>query len=366
MKAFVISILLFLLICTSCAKRIEISDDEPLYPIQLGSEWGYINGKGQIVHMPHWFSAGEYSEGLAPVVTTYEKSVSGGIAQPGNHVQFINKQGKIILSPDCDYAYSFSEGLAVAGKDGRYGYIDKTGALVIGYRYNIAFDFADGIALIQAHPDFEDGLTGYFFINKNGKRIGDRNMGASSEFSNGLGPVHVGVFPDWKYGFIDREGNVAIEPQFDGAYAFSESTAAVEIDGEWGFIGLDGGLIIEPRFEDPGYFKDGLCNVKLDGQWGYIDTGGDFVVEPAYFQTWAFSEGMGKITIGPSSSQKNGYVNTKGEVVIEPLFNPANDFKNGLAWVALKGEYGYIDKQGKIIWRQSEWGTASDVMFSKD
>ena len=39
-----------------------------------------------------------------------------------------------------------------------------------------------------------------------------------------------------KYGFIDKNGKVVIELQFDNAGAFSEGLAEVEKDGKWGFI----------------------------------------------------------------------------------------------------------------------------------
>ena len=49
-----------------------------------------------------------------------------------------------------------------------------------------------------------------------------------------------------KYGFIDKNGKVVIEPQFDNVSAFSEGLAKVEKDGKWGFIHKSGKVVIEP------------------------------------------------------------------------------------------------------------------------
>ena len=39
----------------------------------------------------------------------------------------INQREEEIIPYIYDHVYSFSEGLALVGKDGKYGYIDKTG-----------------------------------------------------------------------------------------------------------------------------------------------------------------------------------------------------------------------------------------------
>ncbi len=58
------------------------------------------------------------------------------------------------------------------------------------------------------------------------------------------------------------------------------------------------------------------------------------------------SEGMTKVKY----KGKYGFLNEKRQEVIAVQYLSADDFKNGLAKVSLnKKEYGYIDKQGKII-----------------
>ena len=53
---------------------------------------------------------------------------------------------------DYDYVESFSEGLAVVGKedadgDRKYGYIDKTGAVVVPLEYDFAGYLSSGMLL---------------------------------------------------------------------------------------------------------------------------------------------------------------------------------------------------------------------------
>jgi hypothetical protein len=64
---------------------------------------------------------------------------------------------------------------------------------------------------------------------------------------------------------------------------FSEELAAVEIDGKWGFIDKTGQMVIQPQFAKPSlfakpyYFVGGLALVWAGEKWGYIDKTGKYV-----------------------------------------------------------------------------------------
>ena len=72
--------------------------------------------------------------------------------------------------------------------------------------------------------------------------------------------VHAGaevkMAKKYGYGFIDKNGKVVIEPQFDDAGYFSEGLAGVEKDGKWGFI-VKSGNDVEP-------FSEGLASVAIE------------------------------------------------------------------------------------------------------
>nr|WP_245652080.1 WG repeat-containing protein [Methylophaga muralis] len=42
-----------------------------------------------------------------------------------------------------------------------------------------------------------------------------------------------------QYGFINRQGEVVIEPQFEHAHPFKEGLAAIMIRDKWGYISKD-------------------------------------------------------------------------------------------------------------------------------
>ena len=53
---------------------------------------------------------------------------------------------KIIVPAKYDEIYAFSEGLAMVGSGGKFGYIDKTGKEVIPIQYTEANPFSEGVA----------------------------------------------------------------------------------------------------------------------------------------------------------------------------------------------------------------------------
>ncbi|MBQ7132696.1 MAG: WG repeat-containing protein [Oscillospiraceae bacterium] len=66
-----------------------------------------------------------------------------------------------------------------------------------------------------------------------------------------------------KWGFVDEEGDVVIDPEYSDAKSFSNGLAAVCIDGKWGFIDMDNNLVIPCQYDDADYFNEmGSCMIK--------------------------------------------------------------------------------------------------------
>lgn len=108
---------------------------------------------------------------------------------------------------------------------------------------------------------------------------------------NGFVSDTLTVFVDkhGKRGYLNAyTGKIAIPAQFEHAWVFSEGVGAVVKNGKLGFIDHQGNWAIQPRFryadEKVEYvFKNGLCTVKDScGIFGLIDLDGNYVLEPEY------------------------------------------------------------------------------------
>src|SRR6266850_1263365 len=51
------------------------------------------------------------------------------------------------------------------------------------------------------------------------------------------------------WGYIDKKGQVVINPQFDAAFPFSDGQAGVVLGGKWGLIDKTGKYVLKPQFE---------------------------------------------------------------------------------------------------------------------
>lgn len=152
---------------------------------------------------------------------------------------------------------------------------------------------------------------------------------------------------DYKFGYMNTDGNIAIELTFDRASPFSEGLAAVwkDKDGKYGFIDKSGRFVIQPKFDYTNRFQEGLAMVRFDGKHGFVDKSGSFVAQPQFDSASSFSEGLACVGI----AGKYGYVDTNGLLVIAPQFNNAQSFHNGLAAVRIEDKWGFINKTGTFL-----------------
>lgn len=154
-----------------------------------------------------------------------------------------------------------------------------------------------------------------------------------------------------KYGYIDRNGKIAIEPIYDMAGNFKEGLGVVTLNNKYGAIDTTGRVVVPIEFEYIMLFSEGLAPFSINGGalWGYIDKTGKVVIEPKYEYANVFSDGLGLV-------RKNGanvYVDRKGKEVIalDPEIAPqASGFHDGYAVVSTNDlKFGLINKKGKLV-----------------
>ena len=85
-----------------------------LYAFKAGNLWGYMNSNGKVVIKPRFYSAGQFSQGLAPV------RINGTYG-------FIDQSGNISIKPVFDLALPFEYGIAKVFIEGKPFFIDVKG-----------------------------------------------------------------------------------------------------------------------------------------------------------------------------------------------------------------------------------------------
>jgi hypothetical protein len=250
--------------------------------------------------------AQEFSEGLAavavpsrPLLNPPGKAGAGKDKLGRRKYGYIDASGKVVIKPQFCNAGDFSEGLAwvlTHYEEGcaKFGYIDKTGELVISDVYSIAGSFSGGLARVY---DNEKKLFGY--IDKKGAFASTRRFGGK-DFSEAVTAVSLDGKSKWA--LVDAAGNYLTTAEVEYATRFSEGLMTVKSAGKWCYINKKGETVIETPFDTVRDFSEGLacvCNGGYHGgKWGYIDKTGKVVIEPRYHTTGDFSEGLAFVATG--------------------------------------------------------------------
>jgi hypothetical protein len=95
-------------------------------------------------------------------------------------------------------------------------------------------------------------------------------------------PLVICAFPRGLCGAVNRDGTVAVAPQYDWVGKFSDNRAAVRLGGLYGFVDEEGREIVKPQYRIVDDYKFGFAQVDVDGKSGLIDRDGKMVIEPKY------------------------------------------------------------------------------------
>ena len=153
------------------------------------------------------------------------------------------------------------------------------------------------------------------------------------------------VINDNKYGILNKEGELIIDCQYDGASGFDKNgLALVKIDQRYGFINMNNELIILPIHEYASGFFDGLASVKVNGSKKFINPSGQFISQKEYEETSVFCYGACHVKI----NGKWGLID-KDENIIIPFIYDSISEENKICRVELNGEYFLVDRDNNQI-----------------
>jgi hypothetical protein len=310
----------------------------------------------------------------------------------GKEFQYIDKECKIVINPQFKNATVFRDGLALvetSGDEPKFGFITEDGKYAINAQYKEATVFSDGLAWVVTEN------TAPAAINKKGEiKFTLQNAEEVRLFKNGLAAFSIANEEgEEKWGFVNKEGKVVINPQFSSVSNFSDGKCGVRnSDGKWGFIDKEGKISINYQFDAAGDFKNGKCIVTSANKDGVIDKEGKYIINPQFSEMqidgdmflvnqdnkWGWCDKDGKLVINPQfgvaypfngnkttsvqSGKSYGYIDKEGKIVINPQFDVALPFNGKLAMVESAGKIGFIDNEGKYVINPQFDGVSVDLV----
>lgn len=320
---------LVICIISSCSGGGNGRSEIKLIPVKSGKNYQYIDREGNIIINPQFKEATVFSDGMALIKTSGDEPKFG----------YIKEDGKISLS-NYKEATVFSEGLAwVVSENAAPIAINTQGEIKItlqdAQKVRI---FSEGLSAFNI---MEDNGQKWGFVNKEGVVKINPQFSEVGDFSNGKCAVKN---EDGEYGYIDKTGKIIISHQFTNAFPFFYGKAIVYSDSKAGLINEEGKYIVNPQFEEMSYDGDKFL-IKQDDKWGWCNDEGTIIINPQFEKASNFNgSNLAPVKMG----KRWAYINAEGKTEINPQFDFALPYNGNIAAVLSGSKFGFIDKEGKF------------------
>ena len=186
-----------------------------------------------------------------------------------------------------DNNYSYIEYLPgdyfIVARDGKNGVIDISGKSVIDLAYTSIFKLND-TELLQAEK-IETKTIDLYSSTMN-KIVSMDNATITT------GNNYIMLASDTDFAYYDFSGN-----KLDSKDVFPNNQLfAKKINDKWGFVDKEGNVVIENQYEMVTDFNEyGFAGIKLDGKWGVIEQANHQIIqEPIYELEWVQPIFIGK------------------------------------------------------------------------
>ncbi|MBX2841975.1 MAG: WG repeat-containing protein [Flammeovirgaceae bacterium] len=319
--------------------------------VRSGNTFGYIDIKANLV-IPFQYEVGsDFNEGYA-------------IARKSGKFGAIDKSGKEVLPFVYDGIDVPSDGICRVKKgrsrEGKWGVVNLQDKQIVPFEYSLIYPFKNGEARVR-----QNGKWG--LISKSGKILLAPNIDADflEDFNNGIAEIkydrfveQTGIGPVTRYkrvGYIKRDGQILIEPEYDKIIGFEEiwvkkqGIATLIKNGKIGFVNYKGEIALPAKYNEVARFdtiwrnNDGISRAKIDEKYGFVDHHGEEIVpveydfiDTAFVQAWKDNTGYALAI----KNGKTGYIDYKGDVVLPFQYD----------------ELSAISKNVVIARKEEKWG----------
>ncbi|MFA4985242.1 MAG: WG repeat-containing protein [Candidatus Brocadiia bacterium] len=298
---------------------------------------------------------GPFSEGLAS-------------AKSNGKWGYIDVRGRICIPMQFGAAGLFSSGLAPVRNSTKWGYLDKEGAIIVPFQYDSAESFCEDLGLVT-----KDGK--WYFVDKTGSvALGpydfpvlgfeDGNAWVSDEKQVWVPIDRKGVRDESRAvrnfkisdmarlratGYLQSSGS-GFDPEIGLRRLDSpaEGLRAFTVDTSWimGIRDIEGKIVCQPEYEYIQSLCCGFAFAERNGQHLFLRADGTvaFDAPTGCKFDWSFKDGYATVT----SEQGRNFIDREGNLLSSEWFQDVGWFSEGLAPVKLDECWGYIDGSGSI------------------
>ena len=298
----------------------------------------------------------------------------------------LNTRERVFNTLEFDIIFPFENGFSIVFNNGKYGVVNLKGKICIPIIYSHISNFSENYFLVSCEKIISKDKN---LVTKNVKSgiIDTENKLIIPPVYDNLSAVCNGLVkfsnesdeysefftnPNIKYGYLNLNNEVQIEPIYLGAKDFSEGYAAVGnyfgLDEDYneiiryGYINVAGKVVIDFIYDFADSFKNGQALVEQNNNSYHINYQGIKTIQnPKNDVTndkllLKFTKKQEVLTIYGELAiiEKFGYKNNFGKIIIDPIYSFAEDFVNGLARVSIDNNTFYILTTGEELCERYE------------
>lgn len=252
--------------------------------VKLDGFWGLANARGNLLIPCEYDQVSTFSEDRA--IVRKGKTISA-VDQDNNRLALLHEAaeevgsfggGRVSLRTDAGWQRAsgelqvgsmafeaigmYSNGYAPAKINGRWGLVDTGSEWLLQPEYDGVIQDELGRCYAQEAVFVKKGDQAVLLVD--GQQIG------AYEDAKPFQDDWAAVKKDGKWGFIDVDGTIKIDFQFDDALSFGQHLAAVRQGDLWGYVSLEGQVVIEPIFLEAKSFCKGCAPVRDADGWKFI------------------------------------------------------------------------------------------------
>lgn len=204
------------------------------------------------------------------------------VSDKNEKYKIIDAEGNIVVDKEYSYIEEVHDNYYIVANGNKNGIIDLSGKAIVDLKYSSIFQL-EGTELLQANISSTSMVS-----------LIDRNMKVIASMDNAGVQVkdgYVQLYSKTENRYFDFNGK---ELTYKEIYP-NNKLYAKKINEKWGFVDANGNLKVQNQYEMVTEFNEyGYAGIKMNEKWGVIDSNGNIVQEPVYKINWANPEFIGK------------------------------------------------------------------------
>lgn len=326
------------------------ADDWSIVQVEGNGTGCRLTGKSlgtTTIHCQYKFNNTYYDYILErPVTDVYVQEERFSVTVTNGEVQE-GETGEIVDPADCQAVKDLSCGLMPVKKNNLWGFVDRNWRLVIPFQFDdviYIFHERSQTACVKYNGS-------YYAIDRTGKTYGP--LSGPYEINNNFAETqHLGGGIVWQKGDGTTVNRTSIENITDVGDAFDDADVLIPGEGKnglYGYLNRDYQWVIEPQFQTAYPFHQERAIVQMNERWCFIDRSGRAVTTLS--EQFRFSKGLIQYTV--NNGKGTVHFPWKSFYLSDGLCPMIDDeeSENG-------PNFFYIDEKGEPKLTQYLWGTS--------